>query len=219
MRRFVVTFFVFWLFFSLVPGISAARELTIDFGGIPTGIADHFRSRFPDLVKEFKRLSGGPVLLFVYHEDEKDEYKLTLIMGLEPSVFGVDERRVIRNRLDLTPFADYFMMLDGFRAAVKDSMTDPDERKLIRQMLMSIMLVNARGDRFEFYGDTDFFMGVKEATISPNFIFVREGKKPITVYMEPTAIVQQVFILPPARDEKRNLTEASLIYDFFSFQY
>jgi hypothetical protein len=219
MRRFIVTFFVFWLFFSLVPGISAARELTIDFGGIPSEVAELFRARFPDLAKEFERLPGGPVLLFIYHNEETDEYKLTLIMGLEPSVFGVDERRVTRKELNLKPFADYFLILDAFRMAARESTTDPGERRLIKQMLMSIMLVNARGDRFEFYGDTDIFVGGKEATISPNFIFTREGKEPVTVYMEPTAIVQQVFILPAARDEKRNPTKASLIYDFFWFQY
>ncbi len=72
---------------------------------------------------------------------------------------------------------------------------------------------------FEFYGETDFFMGVREAIISPNFVFQRSGKKPITVYMEPTAVVTQVFILPPARDENKKPTAASLIYDFFYFQY
>jgi hypothetical protein len=86
-------------------------------------------------------------------------------------------------------------------------------------MTMSIILMNVKGDQFEFYGDTDFFMGVREAIISPNFVFERNGKEPITVYMEPTAVVSQVFILPPARDENKKPTAVSLIYDFFSFQY
>lgn len=219
MRRFAVTFFVFWLFFSLTPGISFARELAVDFSDFPKDIADLFRAKFPDLQREFARLAGGPVQLFVYHEVSKNDYKLTLIMGLEPAIFGVDERRVTRDKLDLRPFEDYFLMIDGYRIAVKESTRDPEERRLIGQTLMSIMLVNSRGDWFEFYGETDFFLEVKEAIISPNFIFAREGEKLITVKMEPTTDVSQVFVLPPARDEKKRLTEASLIYDFFSFQY
>ncbi len=219
MRRFAVTFFVFWLFFTLLTGSSAAREVSLDFYDFPKEIAELFRAHLADLQEEFRPLSGGPVQLFIFYEGTKDEYKASLIMGLEPRVFGVDERRISRDKLDLRPFATYFLALDSYRNEVRKSAADPGQRKIIGQILMSIMLVNTRGEQFEFYGDTDFFMGVREAVISPNFVYERTGKKPITVYMKPTAVVSQVFILPPARDENKKPTEASLIYDFFSFQY
>jgi hypothetical protein len=219
MRRFAVTFFVFLVFFSLMGGASRAREASLDFYDFPREIAELFRAHLSDFQKELRTLSGAPVQLFIFYDGAKDEYKATLIMGLEPRVFGVDERRVSRDKLDLRPFATYFLTLDSYRSEVRKSAPDPGQRKIISQILMSVMLVNTRGDRFEFYGDTDFFMGVREAVISPNFIFERKDKKPFTIYMEPTAVVSQVFILPPARDEKRRLTEASLVYDFFSFQY
>ncbi len=220
MRRFLVTFFVFLLFFNLSPGYSYSRELTLDFAAdFPKDVAGLFRAKLPQLQKEFKSLGTGWAQLFVYHDPAADEYKATLIMKLDPATFGVDERRVTRTKLDLRPFAPHFLALDSYRSEVKKSSGDPDVRGLISGMLTSIMLMNAQGDRFEFFGDTDFFMGVREAIISPNFVFVRKGKKPITVYMEPTAVVSQVFILPPARDKTKKLTEASLIYDFFSFQY
>jgi hypothetical protein len=219
MRRFLATFFVFLLFFNLLSGISSARELTLDFADYPSEVADLFRAKFPELQREFKTLGAGWAELLIYHEATNDEYKATLIMPLEPSTFGVDERRVIRTKLDLRPFAAYFLALDSYRGEVKKSSGDPDVRAFISRMPMSIILMNVKGDRFEFYGETDFFMGVREAIISPNFTFTRGGKKPITVYMEPTAVVSQVFILPPARDENKKPTAASLIYDFFSFQY
>ena len=219
MRRFLVTFFVFLLFFSVRPGYSYSRELTLDFFDFPKDAAGLFRAKFPELQKEFKSLGDGSAQLFIYHETVPDEYKATLIMPLERATFGVDERRVIRSKLDLRPFAAYFLALDSFLSEVKKSSSDPDTRAFVSRILMSIMLINTRGDRFEFFGDTDFFMGVREAIISPHFVFERKGNKPITIYMEPTAVVSQVFILPPARDEKKKLTEASLIYDFFYFQY
>jgi hypothetical protein len=219
MRRFLATFFVFLLFFNLLSGISRARDLTLGFMDFPEGVAALFRAQFSRLQGEFKSLGDGSAQLFIYREATTDEYKVTLILPLERATFGVDERRVTRTKLDLRPFAAYFLALDSYRGEVKKSSADPDVRAFISRMPMSIMLVDSRGDRFEFYGETDFFMGVREAIISPNFIFVRKGNKPITVYMEPTAVVSQVFILPPARDERKKLTEASLIYDFFSFQY
>ncbi len=219
MRRFLVTFFVFLLFFSVRQDYSYCRELTLDFADFPKDAAVLFRAQFPQLQKEFKSLGTGWAQLFIYHETAPDGYRAALIMKLEPATFGVDERRVTRTKLDLRPYAAYFLALDSYLGEVKNSSSDPDMRALISRMLMSIMLMNAQGDRFEFFGDTDFFMGVREAIISPNFVFERKGKKPITVKMEPTAVVSQVFILPPARNENRKLTEASLIYDFFSFQY
>lgn len=222
MRRFLATFFVFLLFFSLLSGISQARELTLGFADFPSEIAQLFRAKFPDLQREFKSLGGGSAQLFIYHESATGEYKATLIMPLDRSVFGVDERRVTRTKLDLRPFAEDFLALDSYRIEVRKSSPDPDVRAFISRMTMSIMLISFEGDRediFEFYGETDFFMGVREAIISPNFVFVRGGKKPITVYMQPTAVVSQVFTLPPARDDQKRLTEASLIYDFFRFQY
>jgi hypothetical protein len=218
MRRFFVTFFVFLLFFNLRPGHSHSRELTLDFVDFPKDVAGLFRAKFPQLQKEFKSLGGGSAQLFIYHETAADEYKLTLIMLMERATFGVDERRVNRTKLDLRSFAPCFLALDSYRSEVKKSSNDPDVRAFISRMLMSIMLIDTRG-KFEFFGETDFFMGVREAIISPNFVYERKGEKPITVYMEPTAVVSQVFILPPARDEKKKLTEASLIYDFFYFQY
>ena len=219
MRRFLVTFFVFLLFFNLMSGVSGARELTIGFADFPSDVADLFRAQFPELQKEFKTLGNGWAQLYIYHDPGTGEYKATLIMKLEPATFGVDERRVTRTKLDLRPFAPYLLALDLYRSEVRKSSPDPDVRAFISRMPMSIMLMNAQGDRFEFYGETDFFMGVREAIISPNFIFERRGRKPITIYMEPTAVVSQVFILPSARDEQKKLTEASLIYDFFYFQY
>ncbi len=219
MRRFLATFFVFLLFFNLLSGISSARELTLDFADFPSEVADLFRAKFPQLQREFKTLGTGWAQLYIYHETERDEYKATLIMKIEPATFGVDARRVTRTKLDLRPFAAYFLALDSYRGEVKKSSADPDVRAFISRMTMSIILMNVKGDQFEFYGDTDFFMGVREAIISPNFVFERNGKEPITVYMEPTAVVSQVFILPPARDENKKPTAASLIYDFFSFQY
>ncbi len=219
MRRFVVTFFVFLLFFSLTVGHAYSRELTLGFDDFPKDVAGLFRVKFPQLQKEFKSLGAGWAQLFIYHEKGADEYKATLIMELEPATFGVDERRVSRTKLDLRSFAPYFLALDSYRSEVKKSSSDPDVRAFISRILMSVILINAKGDTFEFFGDTDFFMGVREAIISPNFIYERKGQKPITVYMEPTAVVSQVFILPPARDEKKKPTEASLIYDFFSFEY
>jgi hypothetical protein len=219
MRRFLVTFFVFLLFFILRPGYSYPRELTLGFFDFPEEVAGLFRAQFPPLQNEFRSLGEGSAQLFIYHETARDEYKATLIMPLDRAIFGVDERRINRTKLDLRPFAPYFLALDSYRTAVKKSAGDPDVRALVSKMLMSIMLIDVDGNRFEFFGDTDFFMGVREAIISPNFVYERKGRKPITVYMEPTAVVSQVFILPPARDEKRNLTEASLIYDFFYFQY
>jgi hypothetical protein len=217
MRRFLVTFFVFLLFFIMRPGYAYPRELTLGFFDFPEGVAGLFRAQFPRLQNEFRSLGDESAQLFIYHETTRDEYKATLIMPLERAVFGVDERRIIRTKLDLRPFAPYFLALDSYRTAVKKTASDPDVRALISKMLMSIMLIDIDGNQFEFFGDTDFFMGVREAIISPNFVFERKGRKPITVYMEPTAVVSQVFILPPARDEKKKLTEASLIYDFFYF--
>jgi hypothetical protein len=219
MRRFLATFFVFLLFFNLLSGISRARELTLDFVDFPSEVEDLFRAKFPQLQQEFKTLGTGWAQLYIYHETERDEYKATLIMKIEPATFGVDARRVTRTKLDLRPFAPYFLSLDSYLSEVRKSSPDPDVRAFISRMTMSIMLMNVKGDQFEFYGETDFFMGVREAIISPNFTFTGSGKKPITVYMEPTAVVSQVFILPPARDEQKKLTKASLVYDFFYFQY
>lgn len=219
MRRFFVTFFVFLLFFNLLVGYSYCRELTLDFTDFPKEVADLFRAKFPQLQQEFKSLGAGWAQLFIYQEAAPDEYRATLIMKLDPATFGVDEHRVTRTKLDLRPFAAYFLALDSYRNEVKKSSGDPDVRASTSRMLMSIMLMNAEGDQFKFFGDTDFFMGTREAIISPNFVFKPRGKKPITVYMEPTSVVSQVFILPPARDEARKLTEASLIYDFFFFHY
>ncbi len=219
MRRFLVTFFVFLLFFSLRPGHSYCRELTLTFVGFPQEAADLFRAQFPRLQEEFKSLGAGWAQLFVYHETTADEYKLTLVMPLELSTFGVDAHRVTRTKLDLRPFAGYFLALDSYRNEVKRSSGDPDTRAFISRMLMSVILMNAEGDQFEFFGDTDFFMGAREAIISPNFVLTNKGRKPITVHMEPTSVVSQVFVLPPAKDESKRLTEASLIYDFFFFQH
>lgn len=219
MRRFLATFFVFLLFFSIFSEVLCARDLTIGFADFPSDAAALFRAKFPELQREFKALGSGWAQLHIYHEAAADEYKITLIMPLERETFGVDERRVTRTKLDLRPFAVYFLALDSYRNEVKKASADPEVRSSISRMAMSIMLMNAAGDQFEFYGETDFFMGVREAIISPNFIFTREGKKAITVYMEPTAVVSQVFTLPPARDEQKRLTEASLIYDFFYFEY
>jgi hypothetical protein len=219
MRRFLATFFVFLLFFNLLSGVSRAREVTLDFADFPSEVAQPFRAKFPDLQREFKTLGAGWAHLHIYHQTEPDEYKATLIMKLDPATFGVDERRVTRTKLDLRPFAVYFLALDSYRDEVRKSSADPAARAIISRIVMSIMLMNAEGDQFEFYGETDFFMGVREVIISPNFIFERSGRKPITISMEPTAVVSQVFILPPARDEQKKLTGASLIYDFFYFQY
>jgi len=218
-RRFLVTFFVLLFFFNLRPGYSCCTELTLDFVDFPKDVADLFRAQFPPLQREFKSLDAGWAQLFIYHETAADEYKATLIMPLNPATFGVDEHRVIRTKLDLRPFAAYFLALDSYRNEVKKSSGDPEVRSFISRILMSIILVNAQGDRFEFFGDTDFFIGAREAIISPNFVFERKGRKSITVYMEPTSVVSQVFILPPAKDEAKKLTESSLIYDFFYFQY
>jgi hypothetical protein len=218
MRRFLATFFVFLLFLSLSPGYSYSREVTLSFADFPKDAAGLFRAKFPELQKEFKSLGNGSAQLFVYHDAANNEYKTTLIMQLTPATFGVYEHRVARTKLDLRPFAPYFLALDTYRNEVRKSSPDLDVRAFISRMLMSIMLIDTRG-KFEFFGDTDFFMGVREAIISPNFVYEPVGKKPISIKMEPTAVVSQVFILPAARDEKRKPTEASLIYDFFSFEY
>lgn len=207
------------LFYIFIAAKVWALELSLDFFDFPKETASLFKAKFPVISKEIENIEEGPVQLFVYYDEEKGIYKATIVLGLDLAVFGVDKRRVISDKLDLSPFTAYFLALDDYLEAIRDASDDASERKLISKMVMSIMLINERGDMFEIYGDTDFFLGVREAIISPNFIFERKSKEVIAVYMEPTEIVSQVFILPPARDEKGGLTPISLIYDFFFFEY
>ncbi len=220
------------LFLIFISGImsetACAVELSLDFIDIPKKTADLFRAGFPKIkeelekVKDFRNSTGS---LFIYRDSEKDEYKATFMMGLDKSIFDVDERRVSKEKLDLRPFVPLFLALDDYRESVRVSSEDIEERRLISKIVMSIMLINEKGDIFEFYADTDYFMGLREVIISPNFIFEKrerggkKGKKVFAIYMEPTEIVSQVFILPPARDENGALNPVSLLYDFLYFEY
>jgi hypothetical protein len=216
------------IFLILSSGTAAhAVELSLDFIDFPKKTADLFRAGFPEIkkqledIKDFRDSTGS---LFIYRDSGRDEYRAVFILGLDLSIFGVDQRRISRDKLDLRPFAPLFIALDDYIESVRVSSSDIDERRLISKIVMSVMLVNEKGDRFEFYADTDYFMGLREVIISPNFVFEKrdggkKGKKAFSIYMEPTEIVSQVFILPPARDENGALNPVSLIYDFLYFEY
>lgn len=216
------------IFLILSSGAAAdAVELSLDFIDFPKNTADLFRTGFPDIkekledIKDFRDSTGS---LFIYRDSGRDEYKATFILGLDLSLFGVDQRRISREKLDLRPYVPLFLALDDYIESVRVSSDDIEERRLISKIVMSVMLVNEKGDMFEFYADTDYFMGLREVIISPNFIFEKKGgdkkgKKVFSIYMEPTGIVSQVFILPPARDENGALNPVSLLYEFFYFEY
>jgi virulence-associated protein VapD len=221
---------VFFLIFILVsvsmlaimPKTACAIELTLDFSDFPKNTADRFKSNFPEIrdkvkkIGKFKNTTGS---LFIYHNKENNENKAALILGLDLSIFGVDERRVSRKKLDLRPFIPLFLALDDYIESVRDSSVDKDERRLISKIAMSIMLINEDGDRFEFYAQTDYFMGHREVMISPNFIFEKRKKNVFMIYMKPTEATSQVFVLPKTRDAGGSLNEASLLYDFLLFDY
>lgn len=210
------------LIFQAIPGKAYALDLSLDFNNFPKETADLFRSGFPKFqgeinkIKDFGSKSGS---LFIYHDEGKNEYKAAFILGLDLSLFGVDERRVLKEELNLKPFVPLFLALDDYIESVRVSSEDYEERRFISKIAMSVMLINEKGDRFEFYAQTDYFMGIREVIISPNFIFEKRGKKVFMVYMKPTEIVSQVFILPPARNDDGTLNPVSLIYEFFYFDY
>jgi hypothetical protein len=218
-KRHFETVLLVLLFFILSSVEGGALGLSLDFFDFPKETASLFRSQFSLIEAELAGEGDGSAKLFIYYDGEKDIYKASLIMGLDRSIFGVDERRVKRDTLDLRPYAPYFLVMADYLEAVRYSTADTVSRKLISKMVMSIILVNEKGDTFEFFGDTDFFLGVREAIISPNFIFLKNSRGVIHAYMEPTAIVSQVFILPSARDPEGALAPMSLIYDFFFFEY
>ncbi len=213
---FIILVLLFYIFFAEKVW---ALDLSLDFFDFPKETASLFKAKFPVIYEGLEDIEEGPAKLFVYYDKEKGIYKATIVLGLDLAVFGVDKRRISRDKLDLSPFAAYFIAIDDYLEAIRNASDDASEKKLISKMVMSIMLINEKGDVFEIYGDTDFFMGIREAIISPNFIFERKSKEVISVYMEPTEIVSQVFVLPPARDREGNLTQMSLIYDFFFFEY
>ena len=213
---FLVSLFYIFIFFA--PGVWAL-DLSLDFFDFPKNTASLFRAKLPVISEGLEDIEEGPAKLFVYYDKNKDIYKATIILGLDLAVFGVDKRRISRDKLDLSLFAAYFLVLDDYLEAVRNASDDTAEKRLVSKMVMSIMLINEKGDVFEIFGDTDFFMGIREAIISPSFIFERKSEKAISVYMEPVEIVSQVFILPPARDREGKLTPMSLIYDFFYFEY
>ncbi len=207
---------------AIMPKTVCAIELTLDFSDFPKNTADHFRSNFPEIrdkvkkIGKFKNTTGS---LFIYHNKENNENKAALILGLDLAIFGVDERRVARKKLDLRSFIPLFLALDDYIESVRDSSVDKAERRLISKIAMSIMLINEDGDRFEFYAQTDYFMGHREVMISPNFIFEKRKKNVFMIHMEPTEAISQVFILPKTRDAEGSLNEASLLYDFLLFDY
>ncbi|MBN1571728.1 MAG: hypothetical protein JW984_00855 [Deltaproteobacteria bacterium] len=220
---------IFLIFNSGIMSETAhAVELSLDFIDFPKKTADLFRAGFPEIKKELENINDfrdSTGSLFIYRDSERDEYKATFILGLDLSVFGVDERRISKEKLDLRPFAPLFLALDDYIESVRVSSSDMEERRLISKIVMSIMLINEKGDSFEFYADTDYFMGLREVIISPNFVFEKreegekKGKKVFAIYMEPTEIVSQIFILPPARDENGTLNPVSLLYEFLYFEY
>jgi hypothetical protein len=221
LRPLAAAFFLI-LFFEAIPGKVYAIDLSLDFNDFPKKTADLFRAGFPKLqeeLKEIKDFSGKSGSLFIYHDEGKNEYKSAFILGLDLSLFGVDERRVLKNELNLKPFVPLFLALDDYIESVRVSSNDYEERRFISRIAMSVMLINDKGDRFEFYAQTDYFMGIREVIISPNFIYEKKGKKVFMVYMEPTEIVSQVFVLPPARNDDGTLNPVSLVYDFFYFDY
>lgn len=207
---------------AIMPKTACAIELTLDFSDFPKKTADRFKSNFPEIkdkirsIDKFKNTTGS---LFIYHNKKNNENKAVLILGLDLSIFGVDERRVSKEKLDLRHFVPLFLALDDYIMSVRDSSDDKDERRLIKKIAMSIMLINENGDRLEFYAETDYFMEHREVIISPNFIFEKRGKNVFIIYMKPTAIISQVFILPPTRDAGGSLNPSSLLYDFLLFDY
>ena len=198
---------------------ASALEVQLDFSGFPGETAELFRESFGGLEDDLAHLPGDVGRILIYRDERLDAYKISLILGLDPSIFGVTSRSVYTDTLDLTSFVPHFIAMQDYLDAVKRSAADVERKRFIGRIMMSIMLINEEGDILEFFAETDFFFGVREAVISPNFSFEKSGREPVTVYMEPVDIVSQVFILPPARDESGALTPASLIYNFLSFEY
>lgn len=194
-------------------------EVQLDFSAFPGETAELFRENFEGLENDLAKLPGDVGRVLVYKDERLDAYKISLILGLDTSIFGVTSHSVYTDTLDLTYFVPHFIAIQDYLDAVKRSASDVERKRFIGRIIMSIMLINGEGDILEFYAETDFFFGVREAVISPNFSFEKSGRKQVTIYMEPIDIVSQVFILPPARDESGALTPASLIYNFLSFDY
>ena len=208
---------------NLNKSIAIATDISLDFSDFPEKTAALFKDKFPTLQKDLEKVDDDTAHLFIIHDPNKKIYKATFILGLDLTIFGVDENRSYRirkDKLDLSTFAPYFMELDDYIEVVASSSNDIEEKRLIYNMTMSIMLINEKGDVFEFFADTDFYAGAKEVIISPDFIFTKNGSKPFTTHMEPTNnIISQVFILPPAYNEDGKLTPESMIYNFFFFKY
>jgi len=202
-----------------IAGRANALEVQLDFHEFPGETANLFREEFDSLKHEMATLPGDIGQILIYKDARIDAYKISLILGLDPSIFGVTSHSIYTDTLDLTSFAPYFLSIQDYLDAVKRSASDVERKRFIGRIMMSIMLINEEGDILEFYAETDFFFGNREAAISPTFVFEKNGWDPVTVYMEPTDIISQVFILPPAQDESGALTPASLIYNFLSFEY
>gem|GEM_PF-2993964 len=215
-RHIITSLLIFFIFFAFRAN---ALDVQLDFSTFPGETAEIFRKSFGELEDDLAKLPGDVGRILIYKDERIDAYKISLILGLDPSIFGVTSHSVYTDTLDLTYFVPHFIAMQDYLDAVKRSASDVERKKFIGRIMMSVMLINEEGDILEFYAETDFFFGVREAIISPNFFFEKSGRDPVTVYMEPIDIVSQVFILPPARDESGALTPASLIYNFLSFDY
>jgi len=207
------------IFFILIAVQANALEVQLGFSAFPGETAELFRESFGELENDLAKLPGDVGQILIYKDERIDAYKISLILGLDPSIFGVMSHSVYTDTLDLTYFVPHFIAIQDYLDAVKRSASDVERKRFIGRIMMSIMLINEEGDILEFYAETEFFFGVREAIISPNFSFEKSGRDPVIVYMEPIDIVSQVFILPPVRDESGTLTPASLIYNFLYFEY
>jgi hypothetical protein len=216
-RRYKITSLL--ILFILFAARANALEVEIGFHQFPGETAELFRESFGELENDLAKLPGDVGRILIYKDERIDAYKISLILGLDPSIFGVTSHSVYTDMLDLTYFVPHFIAIQDYLDTVKRLASDVDRKRFIGRIIMSIMLINEEGDILEFHAETDFFFGVREAIISPNVSFEKSGRDPVTIYMEPIDIVSQVFILPPAKDESGALPPASLIYNFFSFEY
>ena len=147
-RHIITSLLIFFIFFAFRAN---ALDVQLDFSTFPGETAEIFRKSFGELEDDLAKLPGDVGRILIYKDERIDAYKISLILGLDPSIFGVTSHSVYTDTLDLTYFVPHFIAMQDYLDAVKRSASDVERKKFIGRIMMSVMLINEEGDILEFY--------------------------------------------------------------------